>query len=130
MYHSKCGEMNFGGTFRVLPFSGTAPMISIYFTSLIVAHLDQRPNPYSSGLLYEELTKLGEHMDKLQNRQPWAMFMSFLGGLQLDICNHIFPWVNIGAGDLSFATIWWTDWFGKDLDVRQTTIKLSTKPKE
>ena len=81
---------------------------------------------YVDGRLHEAAKRVGDHMGSLPDKSPWASFMTFLGTNQLEIAPLIFPWPAVGAGDLAFSPRW-TEWYGKDLDVRAATKLLSQK---
>jgi len=125
-YYERCAEMNKDGFFTVLPCSGTGPMAAAYTSHLVISYLDGgRPTTYSSGELSTNLHALAVHMQGLPDRGAWALYMAYLGGMQADVCETIFPTSATGAGDLGACYHWFTDWYGEDMDPRSCFAVLA-----
>jgi len=125
-YHRTCARSNTDGVFMPFAVSGTAMCIATYWVSLIVDYLDGTHNAYSDGRFERAAARVADHMEKIQDRSPWACFMTFLGTNQLDVAELVFPWEGVGAPDLSSSPHYFS-WYGRDLDVRAATKMLKSR---
>ena len=127
-WYERCAEMNKNGVFTVVPYSGSGPACAQYTTHFIISYLDGRPTIYSTGELSAKLSKIAVHQKAVPNQGAWPLFMSFLGAIQTDIIEAVFPADNFGSWDLTSSYLWYGKWFEEDCDVRRCLAELSTPP--
>jgi len=117
-------HQNKDGLLRAVPLSGTAPCIATYMSYMAVWYLDGKKNNYTNGKYHQALVREAALIAKAGNKNPWALFMAYLGAIQAMVSDTIFPLLSVGAGDMS-GSPWFLEWYGKDMNFREVASKLA-----